>query len=179
MGQHESQPAWAVVMTRSEDLTARDLLRCGYRVYLPRYRKVLWPHGADRRPTSIMVPLFRGMLFAQDWRGLPKHQPIGGEPRLMSAYRGAGTYKLADEDIGIIRERENACAFDEVLYPIGPGMGFIIRDDIPEGTQVEFEQLGTRIVGELQGLSDNGKAFVNTVFGRFEVDAARLSVVAY
>lgn len=168
-------PAWTIVVTKpmQEDIAERSLRQAGYRVYLPRYRKLLLPHGRERKPTTAMRPLFSGLLFAQDWRGWPT-TPVQGTIGLMQAY--PGTAKLSDIDVRIIMDRERSCEFDEVSRPNGGGP--VIRDDIEIGAEVEIEAFGSRILGVLDDLSDNGKAVVSAmVFGRsvrMTVDASAL-----
>lgn len=172
-------PAWTIVMTKSmhEEIAERSLRQAGYRVYLPRYRKLISPHGRQRKPTTAMRPLFSGLLFVQDWRGWPE-VPITGTTGLMQA--SPGVAKLSDHDITLIMGRERACEFDDVRRPQGSGL--IIRDDIEPGDDVEIEAFGARILGVLDELSENGKAIVSAmVFGRsvrMEVDAAALELVS-
>lgn len=77
------QPSWVVVLTSAAELTERDLRKAGYRVHLVRYRKLLTPHGAQRRPASILVSLLKNAVFVQDWRAWPLHVVVAGSPRLM------------------------------------------------------------------------------------------------
>jgi len=178
MGTEEQQPDWVVVLTSAPETTERDLRRAGYRVHLVRYRKLLNPHGYQRKPASIMVPLLKNVVFVQDWRAWPKHVIVGGDPRLMPAYRGAASARLSDADMQFLIGRERAGEFDDIKYPIGPGMGAIIKDDIPVGTNVEFDWLGRRVIGALEGMTTAGKALIATFFGRIEIEADELQVVA-
>lgn len=171
-------PAWAIVVAKSmqEEIAERSLRQAGYRVYLPRYRKLISPHGRERKPTTAMRPLFSGLLFVQDWRGWPS-VPVHGTVGVMQARPGIA--KLSDIDVALIMDRERACEFDDVSRPQGNGL--VIRDDIKPGQEVEVEAFGMRILGVLNELSDNGKAVVSAMmFGssvRMEVDAAALEPV--
>ena len=77
-------PFWVIVETKqsAEEVAERSLRQAGYRVYLPRYRKLLSPHGRGRQPVTSMRPLFARVLFVQDWRGWPA-LPISGTVGLM------------------------------------------------------------------------------------------------
>lgn len=171
-------PAWTIVVAKSlqEEIAERSLRQAGYRVYLPRYRKLISPHGRERKPTTAMRPLFSGLLFVQDWRGWP-NTPVIGTVGLMQARPGVA--KLTDDDVALIMVRERACEFDDVRRPSGGGT--VVRDDISPGDEVEIEAFGARIMGVLDELSENGKAIVSAmVFGRtvrMEVDAAALEAV--
>ena len=153
-------PPWVVVVTKAaaEDVAERALRQAGYRVYLPRYRRPMWPHGVARRPTILMSPLFSGLVFVQDWRGWPKLS-ITGATGLMQAHPGIA--KLSDADIALIMQRERAGDFD-LVEPRGDG------SDLRPGDAVEFEtSLGAKIMGVLEELSPNGKAIVSAmIFGR-------------
>ena len=157
-------PPWVIVVTKpsAEEAAERSLRQAGYRAYLPRYRKVLLPHGVNRRPDHTMRPLFERLVFVQDWRGWPKNS-IAGALGLMQSHRG--TAKLLDGDVAIIMERERAGDFDMT----GPrGDGSHIRGDLVPGDHVEFETaFGTKIMGVLEELSPNGKAVVwSMIFDR-------------
>lgn len=172
-------PAWVIVCSRAPEVTERDFRRVGYRVYLPRYRKAIWPHGVERKPASILSPLWSGILFAQDWRGWPEGQRIGGEPRLMRGMSGKHA-RLSEGDVVKIMDKERALEFDEVKYPAGGGM-VIVRDDIPIGADVQIELRGARIRGVLHDLTDAGKAVIEYIMlggpVRSTVDAGALSLV--
>jgi len=174
----QTQPDWVVALSSAPETTERDFRKAGYRVHLVRYRKLLNPHGLQRRPASIMVPLLRNVVFVQDWRAWPRHVVIAGNPRLMPSYRGSTPAKLSDADMQFLIAKERSGVFDDIKYPVGPGMGAIIREDIPLGTNVEFDWLGKRVMGEIQGMTDAGKALIATFFGRIEVDADTLQLAA-
>lgn len=167
-------PAWVIVVTKplAEEAAERSLRQAGYRVYLPRYRKLLLPHGVDRKSNHTMRPLFERLVFVQDWRGWPKSS-ITGAIGLMPSRPGIA--KLSDADVAIIMERERAGEFD-MVGPHG------IRGDLEPGDKVEFETaFGAKIMGVLEELSPNGKAVVWTmIFDRVvrtEVGAGTLSKV--
>jgi hypothetical protein len=157
-------PFWVIVETKqsAEEVAERSLRQAGYRVYLPRYRKLLSPHGRGRQPVTSMRPLFARVLFVQDWRGWPA-LPISGTVGLM-LLRPQVPAKLSDEDVVLILERERAGEFDEALPN---GSGGAVRTDIELGEEVEFEVFGRRILGVLDELTDDGKAVVSALmFGR-------------
>jgi len=146
-------PPWVIVVTKSasEEAAERCLRAAGYRAYLPRYRKMLLPHGGARRPDHAMRPLFDRLVFVQDWRGWPKIS-IAGALGLMSARPGVA--KLSDVDVALIMERERAGDFDQATLG---GM----RNDLVPGDQVEFEtSFGAKIIGVLEELTPQGKAIV-------------------
>jgi hypothetical protein len=151
-------PPWVIVQTKpmAEELTERQFRMAGYRVYLPHYRKLLLPHGATRRPDSVMRPLFERLVFVQDWQRWPKIS-ISGATGLMQSRPGTAA-KLSDADIAIIMDRERAGEFD-MLKPRGDGV--LHRHDLEVGDQVEFEAtFGAKITGVLAELSSNGKAVI-------------------
>jgi len=171
-----SFPTWVIIETKpsSEEIAERSLRQAGYRVYLPRFRKLLSPHGRDRRPISQLRPLFSRLLFAQDWRGWPE-QSIVGTIGLMHL-RPSVPATLCDADVEVIMLRERAGEFDEVKAARGSGL--VIRSDITPGDTVDIEIFGTRVMGVLDELTAAGKAVVHAmVFGRqvrTEVDADAL-----
>lgn len=180
----ETGPTWVIIETKpaSEEVAERSLRQAGYRVYLPRFRKLLTPHGRDRKPASAMRPLFPRLIFAQDWRGWPdrREQIVIGALRVMPANRAGGVAKLSDTDIAVIMRKERTLAFDQVKWP--PGSGPIIRNDIAPGDRVEVDLHGTAVLGILEELSDDGKATIRAViFGREvpirDVDADALQLV--
>jgi Transcription termination factor nusG len=166
-------PTWVIVETKSsaEELAERSLRQAGYRVYLPRFRKLLSPHGRERRQASVMRPLFARVLFAQDWRGWPDI-PVSGTVGLMHV-RPQMPAKLFDRDVALIMERERSGDFDEINQARGSGL--FIRSDIEPGEEVEFNAFGRRVLGVLDELTEDGKALVSALlFGsevRTSVDA--------
>lgn len=179
-----TSPPWSIVETKcsSEELAERGLRSTGYRVYLPRYRKLLLPHGRTRQSATAMRPLFARLLFVQDWRGWPT-QIVAGVVGLMRITAKGPPAKLIDDDIAKMIAKERAGAFDEVRYPLGHGITAYVRDDLEVGDKVEFEMFGERIMGELEELSADGKAVVRAMLlGRETpirgVDAESLQLVA-
>jgi hypothetical protein len=174
-----TEAAWAIVRThpQAEDVAERSLRQVGYRAYLPRYRKLLLPHGRDRRPATALRPLFVGIVFAQDWRGWPQHTVSGTN----GLFRVAGTTaKLSHADIEIMQRKERQCEFDDIKRP--PSGGVVIRDDIAIGDDCEVEMFGVRVMAVLDELSDDGKAVLRaTILGRevrTEVDADAIHPVS-
>jgi hypothetical protein len=157
--------SWVAIVTKpsSEEVAECDLRRVGYRVYLPRYRKLLSPHGRDRKPQTAMRPLFTGYLFAEDWRGWPRETVHGVEGLL----RRAGSQRNAlfsDADVALIRDRERS--FDEVRYAAGEG-GALIRDDVQVGDSVGVDVGSVPMQAVLRELSTDGRALVEVmIFGR-------------
>lgn len=162
--------SWMIMQSAAVERTETDARRVGYRVYVPRYRKLISPHGADRRSAVTIRPVFDGVLFVQDWRGWPK-QTIGGEPRLMRAHRKGDYAKLSAGDIELMMRKEIAREYDDVKYAIGDGRP-VLRDDLTIGGQVSFERFGDRVVGVLEELSENGMAFVRAHFLGREIKIA-------
>jgi len=145
-------PPWVIVVTKAsaEEAAERSLRQSGYRVYLPRYRKLLLPHGSTKRPDHTMRPLFGRLVFVQDWRGWPKSSIVGALG-LMPARPGVA--RLCDADVALIMERERLGDFDEVQL--------VVRGDLEPGDQVEFEtSFGAKIMGVLEELTPQGKAIV-------------------
>lgn len=173
----EIAPSWVIVETRisCEEVVERALRSSGYRVYLPRYRRLIVPHGTQRRSATSMRPLFARLVFCQDWRGWPD-PPCSSALALMKV--GPGIARLSDEDLGLVMARERAGEFDDVHY----GSTRRIRDDIAPGDEVEIEVLGRRVLGVLRELSANGKAVVSAMLFdrtvRTEVDAETLRKVS-
>ena len=168
-------PPWVIVLTKStaEETVERSLRQAGYRAYLPRYRRLLLPHGFNRRPASMMRPLFARMVFVQDWRGWPNIS-ITGATGLMQSRPGLAA--VCDADIALIMERERAGDFD-MAAPRGDSG---LRDDLAIGDEVEFEvAFGAKVMGILEELTPQGKAIVAAmIFGRVvrtEVGAAGLN----
>lgn len=173
---------WVIVMTKSsaEEQAERSLRQAGYRVYLPRYRKMLRGHRvAGWRATAAlsMRPAFQGYLFVQDWSGWPLI-PINGIVGLMMD--GSNTPQtMTTADIDKIRVKEWEGSFDEMPPPAHRKAR---RDDLKVGAEVEFAFHGERIIGVLDGLSNNGKAIIRAMMFnrevRQQVPADEVAVVA-
>jgi len=155
-----TEPTWAIVRTlpQAEEVAERSLRQVGYRAYLPRYRKLILPHGRDRKPATVMRPLFVGIIFAQDWRGWPSHTVTGTAGLMRLAGHNAA---LSHADIEIMQAKERACEFDDLKRP--PAGGVVIRDDIKPGDECEVEFFGERLEAKLDGFSDDGKAILRMV----------------
>jgi hypothetical protein len=106
-----------------------------------------------------MRPLFNRLLFAQDWRGWPD-SPISGTVGLMFLRPGAPA-SLSDVDVTLIMERERAGEFDEIRA--AKGSGLVMRTDIVPGDAVVIEVFGRRVLGVLEGLTEEGKAVVGAM----------------
>jgi len=143
-------PPWVIVETRpaAEDAAERSLRLAGYRVYLPRYRCLVHPHGRSRSAVTVLRPLFPRLVCVQDWRGWPA-MPIGCVVGLMSLQPGIPA-KLSDEDVAYIMDRERSREFDQI-------------DKYAVGDTVEIDAFGSRIVGVLEALSKDGKATVSAI----------------
>ncbi len=165
----DQELAWVVVCTRpmSEELAEKALRQVGYRVYLPRYRKVLHAHGSSRRGVRSMRPRFPGYLFAETWIGWP-NESIRGVIGLM---RVAGSpAQISDQDIHKLMGKEWRGEFDDEYDP----MTHKRRFDLIPGQAVTLELGGQRLEAIIDDLDENGKAIITAmIFGR----ATRLSNV--
>lgn len=164
---------WVVMITKpsAEEMVEHGLEAAGYRVYVPRYRKKMEPHGAMRRPAGSMRPLFPQIVFVQQWRGWPQ-PPISAAERLLSLAPGRHA-ELHESDLAVLMAREFALEFDEVV-PVGASL---IRQDLEPGEEVEID-LGTRIQATLDQLTPDGRAILSAcLFNRLvptSVDAGRI-----
>lgn len=140
--------SWVIVTTRaaSEEVAEARLRQHGYRCYLPRHRN----------RTGALVPLWPRYFFVADWRGWPQWT-VPGEPRLLKV--GGYAACMWDRDIQIIRDREQAGAFDDPM-PVTRGGK---RTDIGPGDAVELDLLGERLNAVLERLTDSGKAVVRVL----------------
>lgn len=146
-------PPWVIVITKTsqEEVAERAFRQAGYRVYLPRYRREVYPHGHSRKGRPSLSPLFTGYVFVHDWHGWPA-EPILGTTGLMKV---ANTnVSLSDADLALIWEREKAGAFDLLPPPNAR-----VRN-LSLGESVEFDMFGEKVIGVLEALSDSGKAIV-------------------
>ena len=98
-----TEPTWAIIQTRTrcEDIVAQGFLNAGYRAYVPRYRVLLKPHGAHRKPVATMRAVFGGLVFVQDWRGWPKER-ISQVVGLMPGTRSGSYLSLSGDDIATL-----------------------------------------------------------------------------
>lgn len=173
----KTSPNWVICLAKpsSEELAERNLRQSGYRVYLPRYRKMLRPHGSDRSGKPSMRPLFTGYLFVSDWRGWPEISING----IAGVMRVAGrVVELVDADVRAIRNHEDDGDFDEAPTPRSSAK----RTDLVVGDGVEFDAMGSRIMAVLDDLTDGGKAIVRgMMFGRevrWMIDAHELRAIS-
>jgi len=164
--------SWVIAQTNpgAEDSAERALRFAGYRAYFPRYRALAYPHGRDRRPIPTLRPVFLRICFVQDWFGWPSVS-ISSVTGLMTLQPGIAA-NLSDADIALIMDRERNREFDEAR----PAGLFAVGDE------VEIDAFGTRILGVLEGLSEDGKAIVRTMLlgrpVRTSVSTTRLQVVS-
>jgi transcription antitermination factor NusG len=112
-------PGWCVVMSNpmGEELAERGIREAGYRVYLPRERKMLRGDGTRKRPRSeiVMRPLFRGYLFAelhpnQQWHPIRDARGVSRSALIM---RGERPALLPPALVEAIRIKEQAGDFDD------------------------------------------------------------------
>lgn len=181
-----TEPTWAIVRTRSrcEDIAAQGFLNAGYRAYVPRYRVLLWPRGASRKPAATMRALFSGLVFVQDWRGWPDRtqnriaQVIG----LVPGMRANEFARISGADVAVLMDRERRGSYEppEVRRP--PANGIVLRDDLEPGDSVGYEWVGLQIEATLDELSPEGAAIIRTwALGRevrLKVDAADLMKIS-
>lgn len=153
-------PPWVICVTSqsSEELAERGFRQSGYRVYLPRYRKVLLPHGSDRRTAASMRPLFSRALFIQDWRGWPDRAVAGTVGLMMQ--RPTVPALMNDDDVALILERERAGEFDEIPHARGSSP---VRGDIKPGEEILIDAFGSQVLGILERLTTDGKALVSAM----------------
>lgn len=176
-----TEPSWVIVRsrTRCEDIVERSFQASGYRSYVPRYRALLTPHGAQRRPVAAMRPLFAGLVFVQDWRGWPKER-ISQVVGLMPSSRNGVPAVLSGVDIALLMERERSGKY-EPHAPRPPANGIVVRADLQVGEQIEYELAGQIIEGVLRELSEAGQALIRiAMLGRdvdLPVEAADLRAV--
>lgn len=161
---------WVIVKVRpgAEEVAERNLRQEGYRAYLPRYRKMLRPHGDGRKGQPSMRPAFPGYLFIQDWRGWPD-RPIAGVMGLMMRTGNRPRY-MSSDDVDLIHQREMQGLFDDDRAPVH---GRARRSDLSEGDTVEYEWYGERVLAVLAGLTDAGKAILRDIL--FDGKPARIS----
>lgn len=164
----------------AEEQAERSLRQAGYRVYLPRYRKMLRGHhrpGWRAAGALSMRPAFTGYLFVQDWSGWPL-TPVNGIIGLMMD-GNSRPQAMSTADIDEIRVKEWEGRFDESAPPAHRKEK---RTDLNPGDEVEFVLHGERIIGILDGLSDNGKAIIKAMMfnreSRHHVPADEVTLAA-
>ena len=177
-----TEPTWAIIQTRTrcEDIVAQGFLNAGYRAYVPRYRVLLKPHGAHRKPVATMRAVFGGLVFVQDWRGWPKER-ISQVVGLMPGTRSGSYLSLSGDDIATLISLE-CSGFYEPHAPRPPANGIVLPDVLNVGDEAEFQLADEIMRGTIKRLSKAGRATMNAcVFGRdieIEVDAAELRTVS-
>ena len=158
---------WLVVATKpmSEELAARALVGGGWRVYLPRMRKVLLGVrlGADGRRIRcrghgevVLRPLFRGYLFAafEEGCGWGEIGRTRGVMRVVGSRDEEGIWRpgLVDgEIVELVRESERGGEFDDVRGA---------RKDLALGASVRVAELND-LLGRVVGLLSGGRAVVD------------------
>lgn len=169
---------WTIIIAKpnGEEIAERALREAGYRVYLPRYRRMLFPHGGGRAGRPVMRLLIPGYVFVNDWRGWPT-LTIRGVNGIMR-YDG-NTACLGDCVVREMMGKEYDGEYDESRSPRGPGTK---RDDLTIGQAVAVEHAGTRIIGSLTRLDDDGRAILTAMLMgrevRVRVDQEALENVA-
>lgn len=179
-----TEPSWAIVRSRSrcEDIVERGFQAAGYRAYVPRFRVLTYPHGAQRKPSATMRPLFASLVFVQDWRGWPdiRQHRISQVIGLMPSSRIGLPATLSGADIAVLMDRERLGKY-EPHAPRPPANGVVVAH-VHIGDQVEYELAGQLIEGVLQDLSESGRATIRIAMMGREVDvpvqAAELRAVS-
>ncbi len=119
--------AWYVVQTQlnSEAKAARNLVRQGFEVYLPRYLKC---RSHARKIEQVAAPLFPRYLFVridmatQRWRSV---QSTFGVSHLV--LNGSDPAPVAQHVIGALKARENESGFVEMDRRVPFTMGEKVR----------------------------------------------------
>ena len=123
------QVGWAAVMAKpmAEELAEKHIRKAGFRVYLPRYRKVLRTTYRDElgrvrrngKSEIVMRPLIVGYLFVelhpgQQWRSIGRCiGVVDHEPFLILRAGGETPALIRPELIDVLRDRENKREFDD------------------------------------------------------------------
>lgn len=177
-----TEPSWAIIRTRirCEDVVERGLRENGYRAYVPRFRVLIWPHGAKRKPAATMRALFSGLVFAQDWRGWPR-EPISQVIGLLPSSRNGIPAALSGTDIAVLMDRERLGQYD-IYAPRPPANGVVIPDALKIDDAVEYELAGTVIAAVVRDLSPSGRAIIEGLFlgrvARMSVETSELRAVS-
>jgi len=182
------QPPWVVVISKpsAEEVAERSLRQAGYRVYLPRYRKVIRGTRLDERGRRVrprgeivMRPLFPSYLFAEvdclsRWSSLKRANGIAD-----LIWRGEVAAEMKAIVIDQLREAEQSGLFDEAR----PSSKRIRRNDLPIGAEVRvLDGPFSSFIGKLASLDETGRAkALLDIFGRetpIEIDQDALELVA-
>lgn len=168
---------WSILLSKSaaETVAERSLREVGYRTYLPWFRKMVQPHGRDRRPSPVMRPIFPSIVFVQAWMGFGG-RPLTGVDKCMQSYRGGPPATMLDTDIAILMQREREGAFDEIHPPRGAGLEHL---EVGGTYEYGWDGLDLALSAVLEELSPDGQATVRMMmFGRetrVQIDARALN----
>ncbi len=177
---------WVVVVTQPsrEEVAERHLKRSGFRVYLPRYKRILRGsrYANGKRIVTrgangfVFRPLFPGYLFTEFWEsfGTPQRDTDKGVAGVLRA-EGKPAF-VADELVEAIRQGENARRFDD------DAPGDELRRELKAGRKprVRIDTLDT-MVGTLISLDEAGRArvLVERLLGStITMDVSEVSMVA-
>lgn len=143
--------SWLAVYTRpqSEGKALENLVRQGYRAYLPRYRTQV---SHARRRQSVLRPLFPRYLFAGLDRQSMPWRPILSTVGVADLVRlGERPIPVAEEIVNHLRESEARGTFDRLFVKCSLRLGDLVR--INAGV---FED----VVGRLVELRDQDRVVV-------------------
>jgi transcription antitermination factor NusG len=191
MAEETQPPAWIVVVAKpaAEELAERSLRQAGYRVYLPRYRKLL--HGVrlegrrrirTRGPGEIVLrPAMLGYLFAQVYMlddDYHRAMRCKGVASFLRMGVGDPPAHISEDAVNRIRDDENAGMFDEPRARRGK---HVSRPDLAVGDQVRLEIGGMALAATLHSLDHSDRVVISyLLFGRemqARVDAHNLELV--
>jgi transcriptional antiterminator RfaH len=142
---------WYAVYTRprGEDTARDNLMRQGYRTYLPRYRT--WVSHARRRQTALR-PLFPRYLFAGVDRASMRWRPILSTIGVSGMVRaGDAPVAVPDDLVAALRAQEAAGLFTDMAARRTLKVGELVR--ITFGA---FQEM----VGQLVELRDQDRVVV-------------------
>jgi transcription antitermination factor NusG len=177
-------PAWLVVVARpsADHIAERTLKASGWRVFVPRYRRVLRGHGRkgwSRSGEIVQRSLFGQYIFAEvhpDQTWAPIRRAIGVDRILTVASRPAFVDQATIEEL---REVVDSGAFDEVNQH---GTRMDLRRMLDAGERPIVRYNGSGFVGRLIHLDERGRAsLLIEMLGRvnrIQVDAEPLELIA-
>jgi transcription antitermination factor NusG len=165
-----SDSSWGVVITKplGEEVAARALSNGGWRVYLPRYRKILKGvrldaegrrHRTRGQGEIVLRPLFPRYLFVDlTRRAWSEMVRLPGVLALVGGVVGGEwrPYAVGDEVVEAVRGAERSGRWDEA----GEGGR---RKDLKAGDRVRIAELGD-LVGELDEIGEDDRAWVLLTF---------------
>ena len=143
--------SWYAVYTRpqAEAKARENLLRQGYDVYLPRYRREV---SHARRLTTVLRPLFPRYLFAGLDRAVMRWRPILSTMGVCDLVRtGEEPAPVVPDIIAALREQEACGGFDAIGRRRPLRMGELVR--VSAGA---FEDM----IGRLVELRDQDRVVV-------------------